>query len=84
MSAAVSAVRRRRPDRIIVAVPVASHRAIQAVERLVDKVVVLSVPESFSSVGQWYREYEPVSDPECLAALARAGWPPQVSPPVLR
>jgi putative phosphoribosyl transferase len=83
MSAAISAVRRRGPDEIIVAIPVASHRAVEAVTRLADQIIALDVPDSFSSVGQWYREYEPVSDPECLAALARAGSPPAVSPQIL-
>jgi putative phosphoribosyl transferase len=80
MSAAISAVRRRNAGRVLVAVPVASVRGLKMIRQLVDRVICLQEPQAFSSVGQWYREFEPLTDTEALSALSSVGWPP----PVLR
>lgn len=69
MLAAIRVARQRGASGIIVAVPVASARAIDALKPHVDDIVCLMVPKSFSSVGQWYRDFEPISEREALTAL---------------
>jgi putative phosphoribosyl transferase len=75
MRAAVVAVRRQAPARIVVAVPVGSPTACAALAPEVDDVVCLSAPESFRAVGQAYADFAPTSDDEVRDALARSAPP---------
>jgi pimeloyl-ACP methyl ester carboxylesterase len=62
MTAAVRVLRELGPKKIIVAVPVGSRQAVDAIEKLVDQVVVAHVPEDFWSVGIWYEDFTQVSN----------------------
>jgi predicted phosphoribosyltransferase len=73
MRAAVEAIRRRRPERIIVAVPIASPDACEALAREVDRVVCAATPEPFHAVGLWYEDFSPTTDDEVRHILASAG-----------
>src|SRR4051794_23288048 len=72
MRAAVAAVRRSRPARVLVAVPVGSPKACADLAAAVDDVVCLWAPESFSAVGQGYGDFGATSDDEVREALASA------------
>ncbi len=72
MIAAVRAVQRLRPRRIVLAVPVAAPDALARLQPLVDEVVSLRVPWRFGAVGAFYREFAAVSDGEVSALLACA------------
>mgnify|MGYP000284631894 CR=1 FL=1 len=71
MVAALTAVRRHRPRRLVCAVPVASGEALRMVEALSDETVCLSVPALFQAVGQFYDAFAPVDDAVALH-VARA------------
>ena len=73
MLAAATAVRRQRPKRIVVAVPVAAAETCQAFRREVDEVVCAITPEYFRAVGMWYADFGQVSDAE-VHALLDAAW----------
>jgi putative phosphoribosyl transferase len=75
MRAAVAAVRRQGPVRIVVAVPVGSPTACAALADEVDVVVCLSAPPNFRAVGQAYADFAPTSDDEVREALRPAAWP---------
>jgi predicted phosphoribosyltransferase len=77
MHAAVLALRKARPARIIVAVPVASPEACEGLRAEADQVVSLAMPERFRAVGQWYDDFRQTTDGEVLEllALARARGP---------
>ncbi|MGD0634122.1 MAG: phosphoribosyltransferase family protein [Beijerinckiaceae bacterium] len=70
IEAAIAAVRRRAPERIVVAVPVASRSAALVLHGLVDEVVCLAAPENFGGVGQFYRDFHQLSDQEVVDLLA--------------
>ena len=70
MEAAIAAVRRRAPDQIIVAVPVAARSSAAVLQGLVDEVLFLNIPESFDAVGEFYRDFHQLDDKEVIAALA--------------
>jgi predicted phosphoribosyltransferase len=72
MRAAVTALRRRQPARITVAVPIGSPATCADLASLVDEVVCLQTPRSFRAVGQGYADFAPTSDVEVREALARA------------
>jgi putative phosphoribosyl transferase len=73
MRAAVEALRRMEPRRIIIAVPVAAESTCHdfRAEALADEVVCLRTPEPFQAVGLWYADFTQTSDEEVHAILAR-------------
>jgi erythromycin esterase-like protein/predicted phosphoribosyltransferase len=71
MQAAVIALRRLEPARIIVAVPVGAGDTCQRFRRLADEVVCVSTPEPFQAVGLWYEQFEQTTDDEVRHLLAR-------------
>jgi len=62
MAMAVEIVRQQEPKKIIVAVPVIARDSLEKIATLADEVVYLQAPELFFAVGQFYREFEQVSD----------------------
>ncbi len=69
MVAALTAVRRARPARLVCAVPVASSDALTLVKGLADETICLSVPPLFQAVGQFYEHFPQVSDDEVAQCL---------------
>lgn len=72
MRAAIAALKRKQPMRLIIAVPVAAPDVMDALRREVDDVVCLATPEPFYAVGEHYRDFHQMSDAEVIAALAEA------------
>jgi putative phosphoribosyl transferase len=66
---AVEIVKKQQPAKIIVAVPVASYSAVRKLSARADEVVVLSIPEEFYGVGQFYFDFTQVTDEEVMADL---------------
>lgn len=60
--AAIKAVKLENPDKIILAVPVAPQDTLDKIRPLVDKIICLEVPENFQAVGQFYENWEEVTD----------------------
>ncbi|OUC93587.1 DUF2267 domain-containing protein [Streptosporangium minutum] len=75
MRAAIQALGRLRPARVVVAVPAAPASTCRELEALVDEVVCASTPEPFFAVGQSYVDFTQTGDAEVrdlLHAAARA------------
>jgi putative phosphoribosyl transferase len=72
MQAAVLALRRRDPLRIVVAVPVAPAETCREFEELVDDTVCAVTPQPFYAVGEWYEDFSQTGDEEVSELLARA------------
>ncbi|WP_406165709.1 phosphoribosyltransferase [Streptomyces sp. NBC_00996] len=67
--AALRAVRREAPERVILAVPVASPRGADSMREEADEVVCLYRPGSFMAVGEWYEDFAQLTDDDVLDAL---------------
>ena len=80
MRAALAAVRRRRPARVVVAVPVGSREACGEVADLVDELVCPWRPVPFRSVSAAYADFRAPDDAEVLALLGRAAEAPEPGP----
>ena len=72
MRAAVAALRKKRPSKIVVAVPVGARETCTAIATLVDEVVCLETPDPFYAVGLWYEDFEQTDDVEVHELLERA------------
>jgi predicted phosphoribosyltransferase len=70
--AAVEALRRRRPARIVLAVPVCAAQTADLFGSKVDELVCLESPPDLGAIGFWYRDFEQTPDEEVVDLLARA------------
>jgi erythromycin esterase-like protein/orotate phosphoribosyltransferase len=80
MRAAISALRRSRPARIVVAVPAAPSSTCRELEAEVDEVVCASTPSPFFAVGHSYWDFTQTTDGE-VRELLRAAWAAEKKPP---
>jgi putative phosphoribosyl transferase len=69
MRAAVAAVRRQHPSRLIVAVPVGATDTCATLRQEVDDVVCARTPNPFRAVHQGYLDFTQTPDSEVLALL---------------
>ncbi len=72
MRAAVRSVRSGQPARLVVAVPVGSTQACEALRQEADELICLRTPEDFWAVGAYYAHFEPVEDGEVADILHAA------------
>jgi putative phosphoribosyl transferase len=80
MRAALAAVRQQKPAKVVVAVPVAPVRTVQVLQAEADEVVCAAVPESFFGIGQFYEDFNQISDDQVRNILSRA-WSETRQPP---
>lgn len=69
MQASLWSARQEKPKRLIAALPVGSHEAIDKISDYADEVTCLLIPDFFASVGQFYVEFDQTSDEEVLEIL---------------
>jgi putative phosphoribosyl transferase len=72
MRAAVRALRRRGPARIVVAVPVAAPSTRDQLQTEADEVVCVITPDPFRAVGVWYEDFTQTDDDEVRTLLVSA------------
>lgn len=72
MRAAVRALRRMEPHKIVVAVPVAAQSTCAEFRGEADDIVCLTTPEPFQAVGLWYEDFSQTTDSEVHNLLGRA------------
>jgi putative phosphoribosyl transferase len=70
--AAVHVLRKRKADKIILALPVCAYDSVAQFQHEVDDFVVLATPACFFAVGQFYRDFKQVSDHEVKYILQQA------------
>ncbi|MGW1808353.1 phosphoribosyltransferase [Streptomyces sp. NPDC002078] len=67
--AALRWLRRQSPERVVLAVPVCSPQAADLLRGEADEVLCLQRPTVFLAVGEWYEDFEQLTDDDVLAAL---------------
>jgi len=70
--AAVEVARRRRADRVVLAVPVAPPEAVDELAAVADDVVAVETPLYMAAVGNWYDDFDQTSDSEVVELLRRS------------
>lgn len=68
---AIEMLHKENPKKIVVAIPVSSQSAMQALENaaIIDEVICLSVPNMFRAVGQFYENFDQVEEAEVKILL---------------
>jgi len=69
MTAALRAVRRQNPKRLVGAVAVASASAARSMAHEADAMVCLNVRADFYAVGQFFKDFSQVTDEDVVAIL---------------
>jgi putative phosphoribosyl transferase len=72
MRAAIAALRKMRPARIVVAVPVAAPETCETIRNEVDELICAVTPEPFLAVGAWYSDFSQTTDDEVRELLQAA------------
>jgi putative phosphoribosyl transferase len=72
LRAAIAALQRQNPRRIVVAAPVAPPSVCDALRNVVDDVVCLSLPEPLQSIGMWYQDFSQTTDEEVRELLKQS------------
>ncbi len=75
MYAAIEALRKQNPGRIVVAVPTASPDTCEEMKAKADDVICAITPDPFQAVGRWYQDFSQTSDEEVADLLARRSTP---------
>ena len=70
--AALQAVRRNAPARLVLAVPVAPAEALDSLRAEADEVVCLATPSPFWAISMFYRMFEQLTNREVFDWLKRA------------
>jgi len=70
MRAAIKALRVQRPEKVVVAVPVAPSDTLAHLRSEADEVVCLATPRPFGSIGTWYASFPQLDDDEVRRQLA--------------
>jgi putative phosphoribosyl transferase len=76
MRAAVTAARKEGAHTVIVAAPVISVEAEEALSSAADRVEFVATPGTFGSVGEWYDDFVQMTDQEVARLLEDANSPP--------
>jgi predicted phosphoribosyltransferase len=81
MMAALRAARAHNPKKLICATAVASPESARSIAREADALVCLMTPADFAAVGQFFEEFEQVTDEDVIAILRQSRTRPLDSPP---
>ena len=67
-------VKKQKPKKVIIAVPVGSKDSIQKLKKIADEVIVLHAPDFFNAVGEFYKDFEQVEDETVLGIMRKYGY----------
>lgn len=70
--AAVRAIRKGKPRRVIVAVPVSSQSAVELLRPECDEVICLDIPDYFMAVGEFYRSFPQLADEDVIEYVRKS------------
>jgi predicted phosphoribosyltransferase len=67
----IQMLRRQKPAKLIIAVPVSSRQAFEKLSPMVDEMICPLLPKEFWGVGAFYEDFAQVSDEEAVRFLRR-------------
>jgi predicted phosphoribosyltransferase len=71
IQAGILFLRKKKAGKIIVAVPVVSEGVFQGLFKFADDVVAVLTPRQFHAIGEFYGNFEQLTDDEVLQLLDR-------------
>ncbi len=74
MFAAVQWLKKQKPRKLIVAVPVGPTQTIDRLKKVADEVIVVSTPLLFGAVGEFYQDFTQVTDDIVKKIMRKHGY----------
>lgn len=69
LEVSIAFLKKRRPKKIIIAVPVAPKDILEELKKKTDEVICLHSPYSFMAIGQFYQSFEEIKDSTVIDIL---------------
>jgi predicted phosphoribosyltransferase len=70
MIAAIDEIKKRKPKRLVIAIPVTPYDTAQKLRAMVDELVSLDIdPNYWGAVGAYYEDFSQVEDSEIISIL---------------
>lgn len=70
--AAIKSIKSKKPKKIIIVAAVIAPDSLKKIEKEVDQVIYLDAPQDFAAVGQFYENFEQISDDTVINLLEKA------------
>ena len=64
-------IKNQHPKKIILVLPVIPQETFHKLEKMVDEIIALEIPDSFTSVGQFYEDFSQISDKKVQDILTK-------------
>jgi putative phosphoribosyl transferase len=74
MSVSAHWIKKQKPKKLIIAIPVGPPETICKLNQIADKVVVLQSPCIFNAVGEFYEVFDQVNDEEVQKIMKKYGY----------
>jgi len=74
MFAAAQWVKKQKPKKLVIAVPVGPVETIDKLKQIADEVVVITTPALFGAVGEFYQDFTQVSDKQVQEIMRKHGY----------
>lgn len=71
MRCAIAQIRRHKPRKVYVAVPVGATESIKNIVQDADQIFSLYTPAVFQAIGQFYKDFPQITDEEVVNALKK-------------
>ncbi len=69
IKAAIADCKKRKPAKIVIAVPIAPYQTAKELKTQADEVIALETPGEFYAIGGYYNEFPQVSDEEVIKIM---------------
>jgi len=69
MIMAARVIKKQKPQKVIIAVPVGPPETIQRLNQEANEVICLDTPQGFMAIGQFYMNFEQTTDEEAKQLL---------------
>lgn len=79
MFVAIDWVKKQKPKKLVIAVPVGPKDTIDRLNKVADYVVVLHAPTDFGAIGEFYRDFGQVEDFQVQEIMSKYGYKMKLS-----
>lgn len=79
MFVAIYWVKKQKPKKLIVAIPVGPKDTIDRLNKVADDVIVLYAPVDFGAIGEFYRDFDQVEDFQVQEIMSKYGYKMKLS-----
>lgn len=71
ISLAIQILKKQKPKKLILAIPVASSESVLKLKKLVDEIICLDQPENLMAIGEFYEDFTQVEDEKAKKLLEK-------------